>query len=200
MPIKRRKYKQNVVYSHKEHNTRRTNSLRVLTENSVDSSKLNAEWKKQDFCATLWFHVDEVQKQVELICAVGRQEGLLLVEGGRHWKTAQCGLRTDTLFLGMLLVVISENLSSPYLCSLFSMYISINNYQILKMEIHFPCFFVNYLYLVFFNLGFFFFWVGFPGGSDGKTKSACNAGNLGRIPGWERSLEKGMATHSGILA
>ena len=119
MPIKRRKYKQNVVYSHNEHNTRRMNRLRVLTENSADSSKLNAEWKKQDFCATLWFHVDEVQKQVELICAVGCQEGLLLVEGGRRWKTAQWGLRTDTLFLGMLLVVISENLSSPYLCSLF---------------------------------------------------------------------------------
>ena len=30
------------------------NRLQVLTENSADSSKLNAEWKKQDFCATLW--------------------------------------------------------------------------------------------------------------------------------------------------
>ena len=34
-----------------------------------------------------------------------------------------------------------------------------------------------------------------PGGSDGK-KSACNAGDLGR----EDPLEKGTATHSGILA
>lgn len=140
MPIKKKKYKQNVVYSHNEHKTRRMNSLLLLTENSVDSSKLNAEWKKQDFCATLWFHVDKVQKQVELICAVGRQEGLLLVEGGRHWKTAQCGLRANALLLGMLLVVFSENLSSPYLCSLFSMYISINNYQILKMKIQLACF------------------------------------------------------------
>ena len=40
---------------------------------------------------------------------------------------------------------------------------------------------------------------GFPGGSDGK-ESACNTGDLGSIPGWGRSLEKGMATHSGILA
>ena len=36
---------------------------------------------------------------------------------------------------------------------------------------------------------------GFPGGSDGK-ESACNAGDLG----WENPLEKGMVTHSSILA
>ena len=45
--------------------------------------------------------------------------------------------------------------------------------------------------------------MGFPGGSDGK-KSACNAGDLGLIPGLGRSLEdpleKKMATHSSILA
>ena len=29
---------------------------------------------------------------------------------------------------------------------------------------------------------------------------ACNAGDVGSIPGWERSLEKEMATHSSILA
>ena len=40
---------------------------------------------------------------------------------------------------------------------------------------------------------------GFPGGSDGK-ESACNVGDLGSILGWEDSLEKGMATHSSILA
>ena len=39
----------------------------------------------------------------------------------------------------------------------------------------------------------------FPGGSDSK-KSACNAGDLGSIPGLGRSLEEGMATHSSILA
>ena len=39
----------------------------------------------------------------------------------------------------------------------------------------------------------------FPGGSDGK-ESACNAGDLGSGPGSEDPLEKGMATHSGILA
>ena len=37
------------------------------------------------------------------------------------------------------------------------------------------------------------------GGSDDK-KSACNAGDLGLIPGLGRPLEKGMATHSSILA
>ena len=40
---------------------------------------------------------------------------------------------------------------------------------------------------------------GFPGDSDSK-ESACNAGDLGLIPGLERSLEKGMAIHSSILA
>ena len=37
---------------------------------------------------------------------------------------------------------------------------------------------------------------GFPGGSDGK-ESTCNEGDLGLIPGL---VEKGMATHSTILA
>ena len=41
--------------------------------------------------------------------------------------------------------------------------------------------------------------MGFPGGSDSK-ESACNAGDLGLIPGWEDPLEKGMTTHSSILA
>ena len=39
---------------------------------------------------------------------------------------------------------------------------------------------------------------GLPGGSDGK-ESACNAGDLGSIPGLG-NLEAGMATHSSILA
>ena len=41
--------------------------------------------------------------------------------------------------------------------------------------------------------------LGFPGGSAGK-ESACNAGDLGSIPGSGRSLEKEMATYSSILA
>ena len=43
---------------------------------------------------------------------------------------------------------------------------------------------------------------GFPGGSDCK-ESACNAGDLGLIPGSlgkKDPLEKGMATHSSLLA
>ena len=42
---------------------------------------------------------------------------------------------------------------------------------------------------------------GFRCGSVGK-ESACNAGDLAAIPGlgWEDPLEKGMATHSSILA
>ena len=42
-------------------------------------------------------------------------------------------------------------------------------------------------------------YTGFPGGSGGK-ESACNAGDLGLIPGLGRSREEGMATHSSILA
>ena len=40
---------------------------------------------------------------------------------------------------------------------------------------------------------------GFPGGSDGK-ESTCNAGDLGSTPGLGDPSEKGMATHSSILA
>ena len=40
---------------------------------------------------------------------------------------------------------------------------------------------------------------GFLGGSDSK-ESTCKAGDPGSIPGSERSLEKGMATNSRILA
>ena len=41
--------------------------------------------------------------------------------------------------------------------------------------------------------------MGFPGGSDGK-ESACNAEDWVWSLGWEDLLEKGMATHSSILA
>jgi len=41
--------------------------------------------------------------------------------------------------------------------------------------------------------------LGFPCGSAGK-ESACNAGDLGLILGWEDSLEKRKATHSTLLA
>jgi len=34
--------------------------------------------------------------------------------------------------------------------------------------------------------------MGFPGGSDGK-ESACNAGDLDSVPGWEHPLKKEMA-------
>ena len=41
--------------------------------------------------------------------------------------------------------------------------------------------------------------LGFPGGSAGK-QSACNAGDLGLIPGLGRSPGEGVATRSSILA
>ena len=39
----------------------------------------------------------------------------------------------------------------------------------------------------------------FPYGSAGK-ESACNAGDLGRTPGWEDPLETGKSTYLSILA
>ena len=41
--------------------------------------------------------------------------------------------------------------------------------------------------------------LGFPGGSDGK-EFACNAGNLGSIPGLRRSPGEGNGNHSSTLA
>ena len=41
--------------------------------------------------------------------------------------------------------------------------------------------------------------MGLPWWLSGK-ESACSAGDLGSILGWEDALEKGMATHSSILA
>ena len=41
--------------------------------------------------------------------------------------------------------------------------------------------------------------VGFPGGSEVKA-SACNAGDLGSIPGLQRFPGEEMATHPSILA
>ena len=41
--------------------------------------------------------------------------------------------------------------------------------------------------------------MGFPDSSKGQ-ESACNVGDLASIPGSERSMEEGMATHSSILA
>ena len=50
-----------------------------------------------------------------------------------------------------------------------------------------------------FQLWFNIHYGSFPGGSDSK-QPVCNAGDPGSIPGWGRSLEKQMATHSSILA
>ena len=41
--------------------------------------------------------------------------------------------------------------------------------------------------------------LGLPGGLESK-ESACNAGDLGLIPGLGKSLGEGMATHASILA
>ena len=49
------------------------------------------------------------------------------------------------------------------------------------------------------NSEYSFKYNGFPGGSDGK-EFACNVGDPGLIPRSGKSLEKGMATPSSILA
>ena len=45
----------------------------------------------------------------------------------------------------------------------------------------------------------FYMHQGFPGDSNVK-ESACNIADPSSIPGWERSLEKEMATQSSIFA
>ena len=40
---------------------------------------------------------------------------------------------------------------------------------------------------------------GFPGGLDGK-EFTYTAGDVGQISGWDDPLEKGLSTHSSILA
>ena len=73
-----------------------------------------------------------------------------------------------------------------------------------------PMKFMDFQNLPFFNLFFFLSLSGlthffdtvfydFPGGSNGK-ESACSAGDLCSIPGWEDPLVKEMTTHSSILA
>ena len=42
-------------------------------------------------------------------------------------------------------------------------------------------------------------YTGFPSGSEGR-ESACDAGDVGSVCGSGEPLEKGMATHSSILA
>ena len=64
--------------------------------------------------------------------------------------------------------------------------------------------FVNAVFCVVTFLNFFFLCLVFFSmnllvSSEGK-ESACNAGDPGSIPGSGRSLEKGMATYSSILA
>ena len=56
-----------------------------------------------------------------------------------------------------------------------------------------------YLFFVFHSFPYPMCFMGFPGGSDGK-ESACNAGDLGLIPGSGRSPGEGTATQSSSLA
>ena len=46
----------------------------------------------------------------------------------------------------------------------------------------------------------YFLSLGFPGSGPAGKEFTCNAGDLGSIPGLGRSLEKGTATDSNILA
>ena len=48
-------------------------------------------------------------------------------------------------------------------------------------------------------LFYIYIYIGFPDGLDSK-ETAWDAGDLGLIPGLGKSLEKGKATHSSILA
>ena len=55
-----------------------------------------------------------------------------------------------------------------------------------------------YIHIYTYN-SFIIIYRGFLGGSDGK-EPACNVGDPGSSLGWEDPLEKGLATHSSVLA
>ena len=48
MPIKNKRYKQNTVYLHNEHDRKRLNNIQPYTEKIVDSPKHNMERKRPD--------------------------------------------------------------------------------------------------------------------------------------------------------
>ena len=50
-----------------------------------------------------------------------------------------------------------------------------------------------------FNLGVIYIWLGFPGGVE-VTNPPVSAGDAVQSLGWEDPLEKGVATHSSVLA
>ena len=56
-----------------------------------------------------------------------------------------------------------------------------------------------YIYICMDIYIYIYIYVYFLGSSDGK-ESTCHTGDPGSIPGWEDPLDKGMATHSSILA
>ena len=63
----------------------------------------------------------------------------------------------------------------------------------------FPCMWISYANTICWReCPFPTYWIWF-GGPDSK-ETACNAEDLGPIPGSGRSLEKGLTTHSSILA
>ena len=56
-------------------------------------------------------------------------------------------------------------------------------------------------FLSFFKAFYFILeYIQLTGGSAGKKKSTCNVGTWVWSPGWEDPLEKGIGTHSSILA
>ena len=73
----------------------------------------------------------------------------------------------------------------------------------MSIQFLYPYFYISYMCFLLLNSRSFLFILDinllcFPGGSDGKA-SACNAGDLGLIPGPGRSPGE-MAIHSSILA
>ena len=66
----------------------------------------------------------------------------------------------------------------------------------------FNCISCTYLPNISEHLGWWSYWfdLWWCRGSPTGEESTCNAGDLGSILGWEDPLEKGMATHSSILA
>ena len=93
----------------------------------------------------------------------------------------------------VLFLILEQPLNQPLNSYLSTILLFYSFFPLKKKS---PTFLENLSYRILI-LYFYYFW-SFPGGSVIKNLPA-NEGDVGPVPGWGRSLEKEMATHSSIL-
>ena len=89
--------------------------------------------------------------------------------------------------------------SSVFWLSFKKLFIFFKFYTVLKVTFHLWLLQNIGLFPMLYKISLTLLVLGFHGVSDNK-ESACRVGDLGSIPGLGRSLKKGMAHHSSILA